>query len=104
MDTQDEKKLQEFDQEVDYVVRKSRRKLSDGQPKALADVSAIAEKKTLDLNSEIEKSELTQSESDSTNSNDDSGVEVGKNEQIYCQTGGKTGYIPWAFIFMKYKK
>ena len=37
MDTQDENKQQEFDQEVDTVVRKSKRKLSEGQLKALAD-------------------------------------------------------------------
>ena len=37
MDTQDENKQQEFDQEVDTVVRKSKRKLSEGQLKALAE-------------------------------------------------------------------
>ena len=36
MDSQDENKQQEFDQEVDTVVRKSKRKLSEGQLKALA--------------------------------------------------------------------
>ena len=45
MDTQDENKLQEFDQEVDSVVRKSKRKLSDGRKKRskTSDESAIAE-------------------------------------------------------------
>ena len=37
MDSQDETKQQEFDQEVDTVVRKSKRKLSEGQLKALAE-------------------------------------------------------------------
>ena len=64
MDTQDENKQQEFDQEVDTVVRKSKRKLSEGQLKALAegrrkrwekkrsktsDVSAIAEETPSDV-------------------------------------------------------
>ena len=37
MATQDENKMQEFDQEVDSVVRKSKRKLTDGQLQALAE-------------------------------------------------------------------
>ena len=37
MDSQDETRQQEFDQEVDTLVRKSKRKLSEGQLKALAD-------------------------------------------------------------------
>ena len=37
MDTQDENKLHKFDQEVDTVVRKSKRKRSEGQLKALAE-------------------------------------------------------------------
>ena len=37
MDPQDENKQQEFEQEVDTVVRKSKRKLSESQLKALAE-------------------------------------------------------------------
>ena len=68
MDTQDENKQQEFDQEVDTVVRKSKRKLSEGQLKALAegrrkrwekkrsktsDVSVLAEETPSDVDSEL---------------------------------------------------
>ena len=68
MDTQDENKQQELDQEVDSEVRKSKRKLTDGQLKALAesrrkrwekkrsktsDESVIVEQTLSDLDSEL---------------------------------------------------
>ena len=68
MDPQDEIKQQEFDHKVDNVVRKSKRKLSERQLKALAegtrkrwekkrsktsDVSATAEKIPSELESEL---------------------------------------------------
>ena len=68
MDPQDKIKQQEFDHKVDTVVRKSKRKLSEGQLKALAegrrkrwekkrsktsDVSVLAEENPSDVDSEL---------------------------------------------------
>ena len=96
MDTQDENKQQEFDQEVDTVVRKSKRKLSEGQLKALAegrrkrwekkrsktsDVSVLAEETPSDVDSELiteeKKSEPSSSESDPSSSESE-----GSNSQV----------------------
>ena len=90
MDSQDENRQQEFDQEVDTVVRKSKRKLSEGQLKALADgrrkrwekkrsktsdVSAISEETPSDVDSELKneerKSEPSNSESEGSGSESD---------------------------------
>ena len=81
MDIQDENKLQEFDSEVDSVVRKSKRKLSEGQLKVLAegrrkrweekrsktsDVSVLAEETPSDVDSEL----ITKEEKSDNNSSE----------------------------------
>ena len=90
MDPQEEIRQEEFDQEVDTVVRKSKRKLSEGQLKALAEgrrkrwekkrsktveVSSISEETPSDVDSEIKneerKSEPSNSESEGSGSEND---------------------------------